>query len=61
LFGSVGGPVDAQNDPKWKDAEKNAILKIRKIFDLAVNVRPATISSILKHLSPLRPDIIDKG
>ena len=26
LFGSVGGPVDAQDQPQWKNAERNAIL-----------------------------------
>ena len=42
LYGSVGGPVDEQHLPKWKDAEKNAVLGIRNAFDLAVNIRPAT-------------------
>ena len=41
LFGSIGGPVDQQHLPKWKDAEKNALLGMRKAFDLGVNVRPA--------------------
>ncbi|RHY05767.1 hypothetical protein DYB36_002050 [Aphanomyces astaci] len=40
LFGSVGGPIDAQETPKWKDAEKNCILGLRKNFNLAVNIRP---------------------
>ena len=35
LFGSVGGPVDAQHLPKWKDAERNALLGLRKHFSLA--------------------------
>jgi len=61
LFGSVGGPVDKQEDPKWKDAEKNSILGLRNTFNLAVNIRPATVHPELSHLSPLRPDIIEKG
>ena len=42
FFGSIGGPVAEQHLPKWKDAEKNAVLGIRKAFDLAVNVRPTS-------------------
>lgn len=30
LFGSVGGPVDEQHLPKWKNCEKNALLGLRK-------------------------------
>ena len=61
LYGSVGGPVSEQHLPKWKDAEKNAVLGIRKAFDLAVNVRPATVYPTLAHASPLRSEIVDKG
>ncbi|OQS03765.1 3-isopropylmalate dehydrogenase [Thraustotheca clavata] len=61
LFGSVGGPTDAQEDPKWKDAEKNCILGLRKNFNLAVNIRPAKIYSMLPDLSPLKPTIVQAG
>lgn len=61
LFGSVGGPVEDQANPKWKDAEKNAILGIRKKFNLGINLRPAKVYEILSHLSPLKPEIIEKG
>ncbi|TDH70042.1 hypothetical protein CCR75_005179 [Bremia lactucae] len=61
LFGSVGGPTDAQEDPKWKDAEKNCLLGLRKNFQLAVNIRPAKIYSMLPDLSPLRPNIVVNG
>ena len=61
LFGSVGGPVAEQNEPKWKDAEKNAILGLRKTFGLAVNIRPAKVWPFLSDLSPLKHEIIDKG
>ena len=43
LFGSIGGPIDEMHLPKWKDAEKNALLGLRKAFGLAVNVRPAKV------------------
>lgn len=61
LFGSVGGPVNEQHLPKWKDAEKNAILGLRKTFNLSINLRPAKVYSILAHLSPLKSEIIEKG
>jgi 3-isopropylmalate dehydrogenase len=61
LFGSVGGPVAAQHEPKWKDAERNAILGMRKHFNLAVNIRPSKVYAALSHLSPLRPEVIGGG
>lgn len=61
LFGSVGGPPSEQSVAKWKDAEKNAILGLRKQFNLGVNVRPATVHAALADLCPLRADIAAKG
>jgi len=61
LFGSIGGPVEEQHLPKWKDAEKNALLGMRQAFDLGVNVRPAKVYPALAHASPLRPDLISGG
>ena len=43
LFGAVGGPVDEQDSPKWKDVEKNVILKLRKELNLFCNLRPIKI------------------
>lgn len=40
LFGSVGGPVNNQFSPKWKDCEKNSILALRNLMGLYCNVRP---------------------
>mmetsp|Transcript_347 Transcript_347/g.433 ORF Transcript_347/g.433 Transcript_347/m.433 type:complete len:371 (-) Transcript_347:45-1157(-) len=60
LFGSVGGPVTAQDLPKWKDSEKNAVLGLRSLFGFAVNIRPAKVYSKLAALSPLRPDIVQQ-
>ena len=44
---------------KWKDAEKNAVLGLRKYFGFGVNIRPAKVYSKLASLSPLRPDIVE--
>ncbi len=40
LFGSVGGPVGKDSAPKWKDCEKNSILRLRKQMGLSCNLRP---------------------
>ena len=61
LFGSVGGPVDEQHLPKWKDSEKNAVLGLRKAFSFGTNVRPAKVIPALSNLSPLKTEIIEKG
>merc|ERR1719277_1667925 len=61
LFGSVGGPVAEQHLPKWKDCEKNALLGLRKKFNLANNLRPSKVYPFLSHLCPLKPSIIEKG
>jgi 3-isopropylmalate dehydrogenase len=61
LFGSVGGPVHLQTEPKWKDAERTAILGMRKHFSLAINVRPAKVYPALSHLSPLKAEVIGAG
>lgn len=61
LFGSVGGPVDEQHLPKWRDSEKNAVLGLRKAFGFGTNVRPAKVIPALSHLSPLKPEIIQKA
>jgi 3-isopropylmalate dehydrogenase len=61
LYGSVGGPVAEQHLPKWSNAEKNAVLGMRKAFDLAVNVRPAAVYPAIAHACPLRPEIVARG
>lgn len=61
LFGSVGGPVHEQHQPKWKNCEANSILKLRKYFNLNINIRPITVFSELAHLCPLKPEIIKAG
>jgi len=61
LFGSVGGPVDKQNEPLWKDCEKNSLLGLRKTFNLATNLRPSAVRPFLSHLCPLKPSVIGDG
>ena len=61
LFGSIGGPVEEMDLPKWKDAEKNALLGMRKAFGLAVNVRPAKVYPSLAHASPLKRELVESG
>ena len=61
LFGSVGGPVDAQHLPKWKDAERAAILGMRARFSLAINIRPSRVYAALEHLCPLKAEVIGAG
>lgn len=58
LFGSVGGPVDAQFEEKWKDCEKNSILAIRTLLGLNINLRPAPIYKELIDFCPLKSKII---
>lgn len=61
LFGSVGGPVDKQLDPKWKNCETNSILAVRKYFNFNVNLRPVKIYQELKDSCVLRADIVERG
>ena len=58
LFGAVGGPVADQASPRWKDAEKNVILGLRKKFDLFANLRPLRVWPGTEHFSSLKPEII---
>ena len=60
LFGSVGGPVTDQS-PKFLNCERNAILGMRKRFNLAINLRPSKVYASLSHLSPLKAEVIGKG
>lgn len=61
LFGSIGGPVSDQDKPKWKDCEKNALLAMRKYFDLFTNLRPSTVFKPLKNISVLKPELVGNG
>jgi len=58
LFGAVGGPVGDQESPRWKDAEKNVILGLRKKFNLFANLRPLKVWPGTESFSPLKPQLI---
>ena len=58
LFGAVGGPVSDQESPRWKDAEKNVILGLRKKFNLFANLRPLKVWPGTESFSPLKPELI---
>ena len=56
LFGSVGGPQYDQLDrPKRPE---QALLRLRKHFDLFANFRPAVVYEALADASPLRPEVV---
>ena len=61
LFGSVGGPVKEQNSKKWHGVEVNALLGLRKEFDLYANLRPSKLYPALADACSLRSDISEKG
>ena len=52
LKGPFGGPTSEVNHPKWQGVEQNAILPLRKYFDLYLNLRPVIVpDSLLRHLA----------
>ena len=61
LFGSVGGPVDRLTEPKWKDCERNTVLRLRKEFRFAINLRPIKVYPSLLAGCPLRAELIGDG
>ncbi|MEE9451804.1 MAG: 3-isopropylmalate dehydrogenase [Gammaproteobacteria bacterium] len=54
LLGSVGGPINEAHLPKWKNCEVNALLALRKLFELSTNLRPVRMYTGLEASSPLR-------
>lgn len=61
LFGSVGGPVNQQHEPKWANCEAKSILALRKAFNFNINLRKLETYSELSELSPLRKDLVKNG
>jgi len=61
LFGSVGGPVNAQQEAKWANCEAKSILALRKAFNFNINLRKTEIYPELAALSPLKPDLVKNG
>ncbi|QJC33547.1 3-isopropylmalate dehydrogenase [Enterobacteriaceae endosymbiont of Donacia provostii] len=60
LLGSVGGP-EWDYLPLNKRPEKGSLLKLRKYFNLFVNLRPSFCYKNLSILSPLKEKILNKG
>ncbi len=61
LFGSVGGPSDAQHLPKWKGCEASSILALRKAFRFNANFRPSKVYPALVAASPLKDSLLSQG
>lgn len=61
LFGSVGGPINQQHLDKWQHCEVNSILKLRKHFNLSINIRPISVFPELAECSPLQKNKIKNG
>lgn len=61
LFGSVGGPLDKAEEPKWKNCERNSILSIRKYCNLNINLRPIKVYPQLAAKCVLRQEIVEEG
>jgi 3-isopropylmalate dehydrogenase len=56
LKGPFGGPTNEINHPKWQGVEQNAILPLRKHFDLYLNLRPVVVPDVLLPLSPVKEE-----
>lgn len=59
LFGSVGGPIEAAEQPQWENCEVNSILALRNHLNLSVNVRPAKFYAPLADISPLKNHLFE--
>lgn len=59
LFGSVGGSIEASDEPQWKHCEVNSILALRHHLKLSINTRPAKFYSALKDISPLKNERLE--
>lgn len=60
IKGPFGGPPEELNHPKWSGVEQEAILPLRKHFNLYTNLRETKIFESLLHLSPIKEHIIRK-
>ena len=61
LFGSVGGPVEAQNEEKWQGCEAASILALRKHFNFNINIRPSKVFPSLQETCPLKNSRVAAG
>ena len=46
------------NHPKWQGVEQNAILPLRKYFDLYLNIRPIVVPDSLLPISPVKEEVV---
>ena len=58
LKGPFGGPPEDLHHPKWANVEKDAILPLRKHFNLYTNLRQTRVLPALEALSPIKADIV---
>lgn len=58
LFGAIGHPR-FDNDPSAKVRPEQGLLRMRKMLGLYANIRPVVTFPSLKHMSPLRPDLVE--
>lgn len=54
LFGSVGGPLNEADLPKWRGCEANSILALRKELGLYANLRPVRVYPELADICPVK-------
>ena len=59
LKGPFGGPAELSGDPKWKNIERDAILPLRKIFDLYTNLRYMKTIPELLDFSNIKREAIE--
>lgn len=57
LFGAIGHPK-YDNNPNAKQRPEQGLLALRKALQLYANIRPVSVYSSLKHLSPLKENIL---
>lgn len=58
LKGPFGGPPEELNHPKWSGVEREAILPLRKYFNLFMNLRETRVMDSLLDLSPIKAEHI---
>ena len=58
LFGAVGGP-QWDSDLTLEERPGDAFLRLRRELGVYANLRPVRTFASLRHLSPIRPEILD--
>ncbi len=60
FFGAIGGPK-WENLPPEQQPERGGLLKLRKVFNLYANLRPAIVFKALNGASPLKERVLGDG